>query len=79
MPFRLEACTKSDVPEIVDCIFDAYSHPRYPFVDLLFPGAGSNNPEGKPFAIQQYSSRWGSNPYEVWIKAIDTETNKVAG
>ena len=78
-PFRVEEGVKADIHNFIDCIFDAYSHPRHPYLDLLYPGTGRNAPEGKPFAVERYLARWEANPHERWAKVVDTATGEVAG
>lgn len=79
MSLQLEKGAQADLPAIVDCIFDAHSEPYHPFVDLLFLGAGHNASDGKPAAIERFLASWQANPYEGWVKVLDTQSGQVVG
>ena len=79
MPLHLEEAVQADVPALVDCLFAAYSDPYHPFVDIVFPGAGRNAPEGKKPAADRFLASWKTNPYEKWVKVLDSETGQIVG
>lgn len=79
MPLQLRAGERADISQIVDCLFDAYSHPRHPYCDLMLPGAGTNDPKGKPYAIRNWQERWDADPNEQWMNVVDTDTDRIIG
>ena len=79
MTLHLEKATKADAPGIIDCLFDAYSDPYHPFFDLLYPGAGHNDPEAKPAAIARIQERWEENQFEQWLKVTDSDVDQIIG
>lgn len=81
MPLQLAEGTFEDIYEYISILFAAYSDPLHPFVSMLLPELGSDDPrlleEGKQNEAERALARWKANPYEKWMKVVDDETGEI--
>lgn len=77
MPLHLQEATYADMPAIIDCIYDVYSHPYHPYIDIVFPGAGTNAPNGhaRQAVVERQVQGWRDSPHTRWVMAFDSETD----
>ncbi|KUJ13714.1 GNAT acetyltransferase-like protein [Mollisia scopiformis] len=81
MRFQVSEGTFNEIHDYLSIMFAAYSDPLHPFVSALLPGISSQDPaiytQGKYDEAERALSRWKANPFEKWVKVVDTNTGEI--
>ncbi|ORY18371.1 hypothetical protein BCR34DRAFT_654405 [Clohesyomyces aquaticus] len=81
--FQFEEVTSdADFDELIPALWHSYSHPRIPFLPLLFP-ADESDPHGQETAIEKSKvmllQAHHADPTGHWFKVTDSNTGKIVG